>query len=153
MSTEVMSRTRQDPALRAQTFDLEAQLLSKGRARQVVAKTDTINLAVKVYAEGGENTLHAHADEDHIFVIADGEATFYDRDGNTTSRRRGQGILIPAGYFYRFHACGGKPLVMLRIGTGAKDAAEGRLWVEGVSEKQPEGSMAPVPIPGSFWTL
>lgn len=153
MSTEVVSRTRQDPTLHAQVFDLTAQLLSKGRTRHVVAKTDAVNLAVKVYAEGGENTLHAHADEDHIFVIAEGEATFYDRDGTTTVRQRGQGILIPAGYFYRFHASGGKPLVLLRIGTGALDAAEGRLWVEGVSEKQPEGSMAPVPIPGSFWSM
>jgi len=151
MSSEIRSKSTQDPALKAQLFELKAQLLSKGRTRDVVARTDNINLAIKVYADGGENTLHAHADEDHIFVVADGEATFYDKDGNTTIRGRGEGMLIPAGYFYWFHASGGKPLVLLRIGCGPRDAADGRLWVENVSAKQPE--METVRLPGQYWSL
>ena len=151
MSTEVKSKSTRDTSIKAQTFELKAQLLSKGRTRKVVAKTDSINLAIKVYAEGGENTLHAHADEDHIFVIADGEATFYDSDDKATVRGRGEGILIPAGYYYWFTATGGKPLVMLRIGTGPKDAADGRVWVENVSAKQPP--LETKTIDGAYWTL
>ena len=32
---------------------------------------------IKVYASGGENTLHAHNNEDHMFVILQGTAIFH----------------------------------------------------------------------------
>lgn len=134
-----------------QVFEVTAQMLSAGRSRKVVARSESLSLAVKVYAEGGENTLHAHPGEDHIFVVTAGEATFSDRDGKTTVLRRGQGMLIPGNYFYRFCATGDEPLVLLRIGGGQRDAAEGRVWMDGVSEQQPD--MPGVPVEGKFWTL
>ena len=137
--------------VQAQVFELKAQMLSAGRSRDVLARSGSLSLAVKVYAEGGENTLHAHPGEDHIFIVSNGEATFYDREGKTTVLRRGQGMLIPGEYFYRFQATGDEPLVLLRIGGGHRDAAEGRVWLEGVSQKQAD--MPGVPISGKYWTL
>ena len=60
-------------------------------------------------------------------------------------------MLIPGEYFYRFQATGDEPLVLLRIGGGQRDAAEGRVWLEGVSQKQPD--MPGVPAEGKYWTL
>ncbi len=63
---------------KAQIFSLKTPLLSAGRTNTPVAGTDLLKVRVKVYAEGGENGLHAHFDEDHSFIILQGQATFYD---------------------------------------------------------------------------
>lgn len=57
---------------RAEVFTLKTPLLSKGRTNKVLAATDLLKLRVKVYAEGGENALHTHKDEDHAFVVLGG---------------------------------------------------------------------------------
>ena len=60
-------------------------LLSAGNTHTLLAAAPALWAHVKVYAEGGENGVHAHADEDHLFLVLDGEATFVDAEG---SRRR-----------------------------------------------------------------
>ena len=59
----------------AQTFELKTPYLKTGRSHNILAQTDLINVAIKYYYEGGENTLHTHPTEDHVFVVLDGEAT------------------------------------------------------------------------------
>ena len=49
------------------TFSLKAQMLDQGRTDTVLAATDDLSVRLKVYASGGENGLHAHVDEDHVF--------------------------------------------------------------------------------------
>ena len=79
----------------AQTFELKTPYLKTGRSHNILAQTDLINVAIKYYYEGGENSLHTHPTEDHAFIVLDGEATFYDRAGNATALNKGKGILLP----------------------------------------------------------
>ena len=103
---------------KAEVFSLKTPLLSDGRTDKVLAQTDLLELRVKVYAEGGENGLHKHNDEDHAFVILQGQATFYDESDKTTVVNPYEGIMLPRGAFYRFASTGDENLVLLRAGAG-----------------------------------
>jgi mannose-6-phosphate isomerase-like protein (cupin superfamily) len=130
-------------------------LLSTGRTTNFVAQTDTLAIAVKVYAEGGENTLHAHTTNDHLHFVLDGQATFYDEEGKTTVVNKNEGMFLPKGAFYYFHASGGTNLVLLSSYAypNGRDG-EGRMGIDGKplpgyseENKHVEG----VPIPGKFY--
>jgi len=121
----------------ATQFDLTAQLLDQGRSMDLLAKTDMMAAHIKVYAEGGENGLHTHNHEDHIFVVLAGEATF--RTGVEEQERvvaKHQGILLPKGAYYRFESSGDENLVLLRVGAQIPGTSRDRT--------KPDGS----PIPG-----
>lgn len=101
-----------------QAFKLRSQLLAQGRSNTPVAATEDLTVIVKVYASGGENALHQHPNEDHVFIILKGSAAFYDQDGETATLAINEGYLVPKGALYRFHAVESEgPLVMLRVGT------------------------------------
>jgi mannose-6-phosphate isomerase-like protein (cupin superfamily) len=104
----------------AQPFSLRIERLAEGKAEMLLAQADELEMRIKVYAEGGENTVHAHLDHDHSFVVLDGEATFYDRDGNAKVLGRYEGIMLPRGTHYRFCNSGEGNLVVLRAGGGHK---------------------------------
>ena len=76
-------------------FKLRAQMLQQGRSNQVVAKTDHLQLNLKVYAGGGENGLHNHSDEDHVHLILQGSAVFYGPRGEERHCGLYEGILLP----------------------------------------------------------
>ncbi|HEV8726209.1 MAG TPA: cupin domain-containing protein [Candidatus Binatia bacterium] len=140
----------------AQTFELKTPYLKTGRSHNILAQTDLINVAIKYYYEGGENSLHTHPTEDHAFIVLDGEATFYDRAGNTTVLNKGKGILLPKGWFYRFHNSGGKPLVLLRFGADPDRPEVSRPGVTGnplESRSRENNFVAAEPIEGSYWSL
>lgn len=100
------------------TFGLKARMLDQGRTDTVLAATEDLSVRLKVYASGGENALHAHVDEDHVFVLVQGSARFYGPDEETVDLSAHQGIMMPKGLLYRFHATSeDECLVMLRIGT------------------------------------
>jgi mannose-6-phosphate isomerase-like protein (cupin superfamily) len=100
------------------TFSLKAQLLDQGRTDTVLAATDDLSVRLKVYASGGENGLHAHVGEDHVFVILQGSARFFGPDDEAVDLGPHQGIMMPKGMLYRFYATSeDECLVMLRIGT------------------------------------
>ena len=105
-------------------FKLRAQLLEEGRSIQPLAETDHLWTWIKVYATGGENTLHAHTTEDHMFIILAGEGSFYGPNGEKKILKRNDGLMLPAGTFYNFHSSGDEPLVLLRVGSRA---AEGNI--------------------------
>src|SRR5947209_11785205 len=107
-----------DAAPKAQAFSLKTPLLSSGRTNLSVAETDLLKLRVKVYAEGGENGLHTHKDEDHAFVVLQGQATFRDENETVTVVNQYEGILLPRGAFYWFQSTGDENLVLLRVGAG-----------------------------------
>lgn len=98
-------------------YKLRAQLLQQGRTDTVLAKTDTLQLRLKVYASGGENGLHAHSSEDHSFLVLQGRARFYDADDKHTDIGRYEGIMIPAGAYYRFEAISSEELILYRVGA------------------------------------
>ncbi len=98
-------------------FTLQAQLLDQGRTDTVVAAADDLIIRMKVYASGGENELHAHTGEDHSFMILQGSAKFFGPEGEEIELGQYQGIMLPKGAFYRFHATSKEPLVMIRVGS------------------------------------
>lgn len=85
----------------------------------LLARAPSLWAHVKIYADGGENGLHAHPAEDHLFLVLDGEATFYDDAGTETVVTRYEGMIVPRGAFYRFRSTGPGNLVMVRVGAPA----------------------------------
>ena len=106
-------------------YSMKVPLLTSGRTNQVLARTDTVEVRAKVYAAGGENALHTHLDEDHTFFVLDGEATFYGPDETPTVVGRLEGLMIPAGAYYRFESTGDTNLVLLRFGADVESLPGG----------------------------
>ncbi len=98
-------------------FALRAQLPEQGRTNQVMAATAQLNVVLKTYASGGENELHAHTNEDHLFVVMQGSATFYGPGNENRVVGLHEGVVLPRGVLYRFVANGPDPLVLLRVGA------------------------------------
>jgi len=141
-----------EAAPQAQVFSLKSPLLSSGRSNLSVAETDLLKIRVKVYAEGGENGLHTHQDEDHAFIILQGQATFHDEEGNTNVVNKNEGIMLPHGAFYYFQSSGDENLVLLRVGAGRKPKGEFRVGPNGRPLTQEENKhIDGTPIPGQFF--
>lgn len=98
-------------------FNVAGQLLARGRTDTPLAATEDLSIRLKIYAEGGENELHAHPGEDHSFIVLQGQVRFFDPDGEETVLGANQGIMLPRGNMYWFTAIEGEPLVMLRISS------------------------------------
>lgn len=99
-----------------------APTLSEGNIQQLLARAPSLWAHVKVYAEGGENGVHAHTHEDHMFFVLAGEATFFGPNGETSTARTYEGVMIPAGCQYAFRSSGARNLVMLRVGAPTQSA-------------------------------
>ena len=114
-------------------FKLEAQLPKQGRTDTPLAASDKMSVVLKTYAADGENGLHAHPNEDHTFVVLQGEAAFYGPNGESSTIGRNEGVLLPHGTFYWFKATSEEPLVMVRIGAAAFDGVDrhGRIAPDG----------------------
>ena len=149
----------------AQVFRLRTPLLSQGRSHTILASskgdTGAMNVAIKCYAEGGENEFHAHAREDHTFIVLQGRARFHEPDAPPRELGRNEGILIPAGALYKFETASEEPLVLLRVGnvwqpvagvttaenSGRQDTQGGAFGAQAKGNKGAKG----VPIPGVFY--
>ncbi|MBX9775004.1 MAG: cupin domain-containing protein [Xanthobacteraceae bacterium] len=151
--------------LKAQVFRLRTPLLSAGRSHTILASSKgevgAMNVAIKCYAEGGENEFHAHAKEDHTFIVLQGRARFHQPDQPPRELGRNEGILLPAGALYKFETASDEPLILLRVGNVwqpvAGDTAvdnSGRQDTQGAAfgahTKANKGSKG-VPIPGAFY--
>lgn len=101
-------------------FAVEGPLPSIGRTDTALAATPRLTVILKCYAASGENTLHAHTTEDHVFIVLQGEVNFYGPNDEVKTFGPMNGVMIPRGTFYRFQASEGQPLVMLRIGGAAE---------------------------------
>lgn len=98
-------------------FRLRTPLLEKGRIDTPLAATPNgMTVRIKSYAEGGENELHEHRWEDHMFVILQGRAVFHGPDGERLELGVNEGIMLPAGTVYSYEAAGDENLVLLRVG-------------------------------------
>ena len=113
-----------DSALKPTVFRMRAQLLDDGRSNTPLAETGNMWARLKVYASGGENTLHAHPNEDHMFIVLAGESTFFGPNGEETKLDRNNGIMLPAGCHYKFRSTAKEPLVLLRVGCAVNDRAD-----------------------------
>jgi len=141
-----------ETAAQAQVFSLKTPLLSSGRSNLPVAATDLLKLRVKVYAEGGENGLHTHQDEDHAFIVLQGQATFHDEEGNVNVVNQYEGIMLPHGAFYYFQSTGDENLVLIRAGAGRKPEGDFRVGPNGRPLTREENKhIEGTPIPGKFF--
>jgi mannose-6-phosphate isomerase-like protein (cupin superfamily) len=98
-------------------FKMRARKLSRGSTEEPLAIGKHLWLKIKVYGKGGENKLHAHANQDHSFIVLDGKARFHGPRGEKKTIGRHEGILLPAGSYYWFESVGKDPLVLLRAGA------------------------------------
>ncbi len=95
-------------------------LLEQGTTYDPLATAENLWAAVKVYASGGENALHSHGGEDHVFIVLQGKATFTFADGATQVVSTHQGVMIPKNVQYKFEADEAENLVLLRVGGGER---------------------------------
>jgi mannose-6-phosphate isomerase-like protein (cupin superfamily) len=130
-------------------------VLSAGRYDVVIGQANGFGARIKVYAEGGENATHTHRDEEHLFFVLAGQATFHlERDGETTLIvDRFEGVLLPHGAFYRFESSGAENLVMLRVAQAGSDrrsriGADDRPLPGGTPENR---YVKGVPVPGRYF--
>lgn len=143
------------PDIKPEILTLRTQLVSQGHTKDLLAQTDGVTFHLHCYGpKGGENGLHAHVDEDHIFVVLQGEAQFFDRDGALPVLRKNQALMLPKGCFYSFSNESSEPLVMIRFGAMAKNATGARLDPAGKpipGRGRAPGAKPPVFIENAFF--
>lgn len=158
MNATAAVRAKENEAPRAQLFSLKTPYMQQGRVTQLVAETPNMWIHTKINAEGGENEIHTHLDEDHSFIVLEGEMTIFDEKGNEIVVKPYQGILLPKGAYYRYLNTGAGNLVVLRIGAGVRNKPEsghatrvrpdGREILGGSIENK---SLPPIEIAGKFF--
>jgi mannose-6-phosphate isomerase-like protein (cupin superfamily) len=141
---------------RTYTFAMKGDYLSQGRVNVDLAREDVLWLSLKINAEGGENALHAHSQEEHAFIVMEGEVTFFDDTGEGKVLRQYEGIMIPKGAYYRYLNTGGRNLFLLRVGAklGAQQGEETRVRTDGTplpSNSSENHHVDGVSIPGKVW--
>jgi mannose-6-phosphate isomerase-like protein (cupin superfamily) len=109
----------------ARVFSLKTPYMKQGRITQLVAETTNMWIHTKINAEGGENEIHTHLDEDHAFIVLEGEMSVFDEKGNEMQVKQHQGVMIPKGAYYRYLNTGSGNLVVIRVGAGIKGQAQG----------------------------
>jgi len=114
-------------------------------------------MGLNFYTPGRKNKLHTHPGEDHAFVVIEGQATFYDKDNKPTVLNKGEGIMLPDGYYYYFESTGTVPLAILRSSAARKDRpAVLRVDVEGDKRMEEEEGFAVADgeaIEGQYWEM
>jgi len=131
--------------------------MKQGRVTQLAAQTANLWIHTKINAEGGENEVHTHLDEDHTFVVLEGQMSVFDEKGNELVVKPYQGVLLPRGAYYRYLNTGAGNLVVLRVGaaSGKPEGGEatrvrpdGRPILGGSVENK---TLPPIVMPGKFF--
>lgn len=153
--TALMPTSATEAPVEPQILSLRTQLVSEGHTRVMLAETDNSTFRIHCYGpKGGENGLHAHTDEDHVFVVLQGEAQFFDLKGPLPVLRKHQALMLPRGCFYSFSNESDEPLVLLRFGAMDKSFTGDRLDPQGKpipGRGHAPGSKPPVFIEGAFF--
>ena len=80
---------------KTQKFSLRTPYMKQGRITQLVAETENMWIHTKINYEGGENEIHCHLDEDHSFIVLEGQMSVFDEKGNEIKVEKLQGVMIP----------------------------------------------------------
>src|SRR3954452_1361641 len=140
----VIERKRNVATDKAVLFSMrDTPLLQQGTIYDPLATAENLWVNLKVYASGGENALHSHAGEDHLFIVLHGKATFSFKNDRTALVGPQQGVMIQKDVQYRFEADEAENLVMLRVGGGVRG-------VKGLAELTPFGTPKDVVKQTSF---
>jgi len=119
------ARIRDTDKPKSQLFSLKTPYMKQGRVTQLVAETTNLWIHTKINAEGGENEIHQHLDEDHAFIVLEGQMSVFDEKGGEIEVKQYQGVMIPKGAYYRYHNTGAGNLVVIRVGAGIKGQQQG----------------------------
>jgi mannose-6-phosphate isomerase-like protein (cupin superfamily) len=156
MQATAKAQTEEKP--KAFKYSLKTPYMKQGRVTQLVAETPNVWIHTKINAEGGENEIHTHLDEDHSFIVLEGEMKVFDEKGNEMHLKQYQGVMIPRGAYYRYLNTGAGNLVVLRIGAGIKGQPQGgkEMRVRPDGRPLPAGSVEnktvpPFVMPGKFF--
>jgi len=114
------ARIRDSEKPETKLFSLKTPYMKQGRVTQLVAETTNLWIHTKVNAEGGENEIHQHLDEDHAFIVLEGQMSVFDEKGGEIEVKQYQGVMIPKGAYYRYHNTGEGNLVVIRVGAGQR---------------------------------
>lgn len=125
MQATAAARKQTNEKPKAYTFSLKTPYMKQGRVTQLVAETENMWIHTKINAEGGENEIHTHLDEDHSFIVLEGEMSVFDETGREMKVKQYQGVMIPKGAYYRYLNTGEENLVVLRIGSAVKSQPQG----------------------------
>lgn len=105
-----------DSKLGAQVFSLRVPVMEQGGfGRGVLAETDDIRVGWISCTNTGEDRLHTHPNQPHVFFVLSGTMIIRDREGNEVRLKQYEGILIPEGHYYSFVTDGDEPCVVLRF--------------------------------------
>ncbi len=158
MSETAAARVQGNETPKAKLFSLKTPYMQQGRVTQLVAETPNMWIHTKINAQGGENEIHTHLDEDHSFIVLEGEMSVFDEKGNEMRVKPYQGVLLPKGAYYRYLNTGAGNLVVLRIGAGVRNKPkagaamrvrpDGREILGGSVENK---SLPPIEMPGRFF--
>lgn len=155
-ATAVKEQTEERP--KAYKYSLKTPYMKQGRVTQLVAETANMWIHTKVNAEGGENAIHCHLDEDHSFVVLEGQMSVFDEKGNEMRLEKYQGVMIPKGAYYRYLNTGDGNLVVLRIGCGINAMRQGgdemRIRPDGKplpAYSAENKTLEPIEMPGKFF--
>jgi mannose-6-phosphate isomerase-like protein (cupin superfamily) len=158
MQATAAAKRESTEAPRAYTFSLKTPYMEQGRVTQLVAETANMWIHTKVNAEGGENEIHCHLDEDHSFIVLEGQMSVFDEKGNEMQVKQYQGVMIPKGAYYRYLNTGEGNLVVIRVGAGAKGQSQvgtetrvrpdGRPLLAGSAENK---TLPPIEMRGKFF--
>jgi mannose-6-phosphate isomerase-like protein (cupin superfamily) len=155
---EAAAKVKPSEAPKAQLFSLKTPYMQQGRVTQTVAKTDNMWIAVKINAEGGENEIHTHLNQDHAFIVLEGEMSVFDENDVEMKVKPFQGVNLPKGAYYRYLNTGPGNLVVLRFGAYTPDRpAKGeaaRLMPDGtpiLGGSEENKSLPPIEMPGKFF--
>jgi len=155
-ATAIKEQTEDRP--KAYKYSLKTPYMKQGRVTQMVAETANMWIHTKVNAEGGENAIHCHLDEDHSFVVLEGQMSVFDEKGNEMNLEKYQGVMIPKGAYYRYLNTGEGNLVVLRIGCGINAKPQGgedmRIRPDGKplpAYSAENKTLEPIEMPGKFF--
>jgi mannose-6-phosphate isomerase-like protein (cupin superfamily) len=143
--------------MEASTFKLKTPHITGGRSHIPLATTEHMSVGLNYYTPGRKNKLHTHPGEDHIFVVMDGQATFYNKEHEPTVLNRGEGIMLPENHYYYFQNTGAGPLALFRVSAkkGNKPKVV-RVDTEGNRRTDEENEFIVVDgstVEGKFWEL
>jgi mannose-6-phosphate isomerase-like protein (cupin superfamily) len=157
-TVEAVAKAQEQEAPKAQLFSLKTPYMIQGRVTQTVAKTENMWIATKINAEGGENEIHTHLNQDHAFVVLEGEMSVFDENGVEMKLKPYQGVMLPKGAYYRYLNTGAGNLVVLRFGAYTPDrplkGEPVRLMPDGtpiLGGSEENHSLPPIEMPGKFF--
>ncbi|HWP29158.1 MAG TPA: cupin domain-containing protein [Chloroflexota bacterium] len=103
--------------------------LPEGRNRAVerLAGSDIESAIVHIIRQGGENDLHAHRAQDAVWLVLEGQITFYDQDHQAVAvLNPREGLFVPRGTPYYFSSTGDQTAILLRVSAKATDVPNER---------------------------